>query len=234
MVFYLILLVLVVICLYLLITSPAKQSAAALVGAGPPVLIVAGVLLTLFQRGAIGIPLIIFGFSWWQRNRARRPVDSVGGRKSTVRSASLEMELDHVTGEMDGWVLTGRMRGASLSSLDEEEVLSLYREIQSDADSAALLESFLDRYHPAWRDRVEPDSFGKQEGAAGFAGMTRQEAYQILGLEPGASQEEIHKAWRRLIKGVHPDSGGSEFLAAKINAARDLLLDFLRNPDRGG
>jgi hypothetical protein len=225
MVFYLILLVLVAICLYLLITSPARQSAAALVGAGPPVLIVAGVLLTLFQRGAIGIPLIVLGFSWWQRNRARRPINPGGGRKSTVRSASLEMELDHDTGEMDGWVLTGRMRGASLSSLDEEELLWLYREIQSDADSAALLESFLDRYHPAWRDRVDADSFGKQQGASGFAGMTRQEAYQILGLEPGASQEEIHQAWRRLIKGVHPDSGGSAFLAAKINAARDVLLD---------
>ena len=225
MVFYLILLVLVVICLYLLITSPAEQSAAALAGAGPPVLIVAGVLLTLFQRGAIGIPLIVFGFTWWQRNRARRPVTSAGGRKSTVRSASLEMELDHDTGEMDGRVLTGRMRGASLSSLNEEELLSLYREIQFDADSAALLESFLDRYHPAWRERVEPDSFGKQDGASGFTKMTRQEAYQILGLEPGASQEEIHQAWRRLMKGVHPDSGGSAFLAAKINAARDVLRE---------
>lgn len=225
MVFYLILLVLVAICLYLLITSPARQTAAVLVGAGPPVLIVAGILLTLFQRGAIGIPLIIFGFSLWQRNRARRPINHGGGRKSTVRSASLEMELDHDTGEMDGQVLTGRMRGASLSSLNEEEVLWLYREIQSDAESAALLESYLDRYYPAWRDRVEPDSFGQQEGASGFANMTRQEAYQILGLEPGASQEEIHQAWRRLIKGVHPDSGGSAFLAAKINTARDVLLD---------
>ena len=58
-----------------------------------------------------------------------------------------------------------------------------------------------------------------------FDNMTRQEAYQILGLEPNVSQEEIHQAWRRLIKGVHPDSGGSAFLAAKINTARDILLD---------
>jgi curved DNA-binding protein CbpA len=55
--------------------------------------------------------------------------------------------------------------------------------------------------------------------------MTRQEAYQILGLEPGASQEEIHQAWRRLIKAVHPDHGGSAFLTTKINAAKDVLLD---------
>lgn len=225
MVFYIILLVLAMVCLYWLITLPAKQLAAFLVSAGPLILIAAGGLLTIFKRGVIGVPLIILGLSWWRRNRAKRPATYAGGRKSTVRSASLEMELDHDTGEMDGRVLTGRMMGASLSSLNEEEVLSLYREIRSDADSADLLESFLDRYHPAWRDRVEPDFFGKQNGASNFAEMTSQEAYQILGLEPGASQEEIHQAWRRLIKGVHPDSGGSAFLASKINAARDVLLD---------
>ena len=134
------------------------------------------------------------------------------------------MELDHDTGEMDGRVLTGRMEGARLSSLNEEEILSLYREIRADADSADLLESFLDRYHPHWRERVDPDSFREKTGASGFDTMTKKEAYQILGLEPGASQREIHEAWRRLIKGVHPDKGGSAFLTAKINAAKDVLL----------
>jgi hypothetical protein len=153
-----------------------------------------------------------------------RPITNSGGRKSTVRSATLEMELDHDTGEMDGRVLTGHMEGARLSSLSEMEILSLYQEICVDADSAALLESFLDRYHPDWRERYEHNSFGEQGGAHGFDSMTRKEAYQILGLEPGASREEIHRAWRRLVRAVHPDSGGSAFLTAKINAARDLLL----------
>ena len=65
------------------------------------------------------------------------------------------MELDHDTGEMDGSVLTGSMEGARLSSLSEAEILSLYQEISADADSAALLESFLDRYHPDWQQRYD-------------------------------------------------------------------------------
>ena len=117
------------------------------------------------------------------------------------------------------------MQGARLSSLSGEEILSLYFDFRSDTDSISLLESFLDRYHPDWRDRVDSDASGNQNDTSGFDNMTRQEAYQILGLEPNASQEEIHQAWRRLIKGVHPDSGGSAFLAAKINAAKDILLD---------
>jgi len=210
---------------WLILTNPAHKSAAFLTSSGPLILITVGSLLTFLRRGAIGVPMIVLGLSWWRRTRSTRQDTYSGGRKSTVRSASLEMELDHDTGEMDGRVLAGQMEGVRLSSLNEEEVLSLYREIYSDADSAALLESFLDRYHPNWRERVDHDSFGEQGDASGFDGMTKQEAYQILGLEPGASQQEIHQAWRRLIKGVHPDGGGSVFLTAKINAARDVLLD---------
>jgi hypothetical protein len=226
MVFYIIFLLFVAIgLLWLILNTPAKQSAAFLTTAGPLLLIAMGGVLTLFRRGVIGVPLIIVGISWWQRNLSRRRAAYPGGRKSTVRSANLEMELDHDTGDMDGMVLTGDSEGVRLSSLNEGEVLSLYREFCADADSAALLESFLDRYHPDWRKHVDPDSFRKQAGSFGVDEMTRQEAYQILGIEPGASQEEIHQAWRRLIKGVHPDSGGSAFLAAKINTARDILLD---------
>ncbi len=89
----------------------------------------------------------------------------------------------------------------------------------------SLLASYLDRYYPDWRDDTDSDSFREQGPASGFDGMTRKEAYQILGVEPGVSEQEIHQAWRRLIKKVHPDSGGSAFLTAKINAAKDILLD---------
>jgi hypothetical protein len=210
---------------WLILNSPAHKGAAFLTNAGPLILMAVGTLLTFSRRGVIGMPLIFIGLSWWRRNRSRRPATYSGGRKSTVRSVNLEMELDHDTGEIDGRVLAGRMKGARLSSLNEEELLSLYQEICSDADTAALLVSFLDRYHPNWRESVDPDSFKKRDSASGFEGMSRKEAYQILGLEPGASQQEIHQAWRRLIKGVHPDHGGSAFLTAKINAAKDVLLD---------
>ena len=225
MVLYLFFLIFAVIGLYWLMTTPAKQRVAVLSTAGPVLVIMVGSLLTLLRRGAIGIPLIILGVSWWRKNRSKRPISSAEGEKSTVRSANLEMELDHDSGEMDGTLLTGRLKGVRLSSLSGEEILSLYFDLRSDTDSISLLESFLDRYYPDWRDRVDSDAFKNQSDTSGFDKMTRQEAYQILGLEPDSSQEEIHQAWRRLIKGVHPDSGGSAFLAAKINNARDILLD---------
>ncbi|MBF0235212.1 MAG: DnaJ domain-containing protein [Desulfamplus sp.] len=211
--------------IFWLMSIPARQRVAVLSNALPIVIIVVGGLLTLLRRGAIGIPLIIIGVSWWRRNRSKRPIRSTEGQKSTVRSANLEMELDHDTGEMDGTVLTGRMQGVGLSSLSEEEILSLYFDFRSDTDSISLLESFLDRYYPDWRDRADSEAFRNQKDTSGFDNMTSQEAYQILGIDSSASQEEIHQAWRRLIKGVHPDSGGSAFLAAKINTARDILLD---------
>jgi len=222
---FIILLFFLVIGLFLLIlTIPPRQSAAYLVKAGPIFLMVVGGALTLLRRGVIGVPLMLLGLSWWRRNNAVRSATYSGGKKSTVRSANLKMELDHDTGEMDGMVLTGSKKGSRLSSLDQDEVLSLYREMYADTDSAALLESFLDRYHPDWRDHIDPDSFTGQDRTSGLDKMTKREAYQILGVEPDASPEEIHQAWRRLIKKVHPDSGGSAFLATKINTARDVLL----------
>lgn len=219
-----ILLGLCVALFYVILTQPAHRSAALLVNGGPVLLIVAGVLLTLFRRGVIGVPLIFIGVTWWRRTRGLRPIQSPGGRKSTVRSSTLEMELDHDTGELDGRVLTGSMQGARLSSLKEEELLSLYREIHSDSESAALLESYLERYHHGWQDRAE-SSYSSGNGNHSFAEMTKKEAYQVLGVQPGASRQEILEAWRRLIKRVHPDGGGSAFLTAKINAAKDVLLD---------
>jgi hypothetical protein len=225
MVLYLFFLLFAVTGLYWLMTIPAKQRVAVLSTAGPVLVIIVGSLLTLLRRGAIGIPLIIIGVSWWRRNRSKRPISSAEGQKSNVRSANLEMELDHDTGEMDGTILTGRLKGVRLSSLSGEEILSLYFDFRSDTESISLLESFLDRYYPDWRDRVDSDDSRNRNDTPGFDNMTRQEAYQILGLEPNASQEEIHQAWRRIIKGVHPDRGGSAFLTAKINTARDILLD---------
>lgn len=224
--FYLLLLLFAGLCLFwFILNNPAPKSAAVLTTAGPLILMAVGALLTFLKRGVIGMPLVFLGLSWWRRTRSMRPANYSGGQKSTVRSADLEMELDHDTGDIDGRVLTGRLQGTLLSSMDEEELLSLYQEISSDGDSVALLVSFLDRYHSNWRESVDPDSFRKEDTGSGFGNMSRQEAYQILGVEPGASQQEIYQAWRRLIKGVHPDHGGSAFLTAKINAAKDLLMD---------
>ncbi len=224
MTFYVILLICFFFALlYLLLTQPAQKSAAFLMNAGPFALIGIGAVLTLTRRGALGLPLIFIGVTWLRRTRARSPISPAGGKTSTVRSLFLEMELDHDTGELDGRILRGSREGSRLSLLGEDELLSLHQEFNSDPDSLALLESFLERNHPGWLERVKSEPSG-WSGSAAPAQMSREEACEILGVSSDASREEIIEAWRRLIKRMHPDSGGSAFLAAKINAAKTVLL----------
>jgi DnaJ-domain-containing protein 1 len=93
-----------------------------------------------------------------------------------------------------------------------------------DRGSAALLESYLDRRFPAWRQHAQRDAAGRQRRAATSTEMTEQEAYQILGLQPGAGRDEIGRAHRALMKKLHPDQGGTTYLAARVNEAKDTLL----------
>ncbi len=126
---------------------------------------------------------------------------------------------------MDGRILSSQYEGKLLSDMMKEDVFDLYDWIQQDQESVALLEAYLDRRFPQWREYTNPNSGQKEAGTSASEGMTKQEACQILGLEPGASKQDIRKAWRNLMKGMHPDHGGSAFLASKINAARDILLN---------
>ena len=208
------------------LSVPAAQLASLLSKAVPALLTLIGAVLTLFGRGAIGIPMIAFGVAWWRRTRATSyiPGSDGGGRQSTVSSAALEMTLDHDSGDMDGRILSGHYKGKLLSQMGLENILDLYSAMSSDPKSAALLEAYLDRTFAQWRDHTDPHSQGEQSQPSGSVNMSRLEAYQVLGLEPGASEKEIKQAWRNLMKGMHPDHGGSAFLASKINAAKDILL----------
>lgn len=147
------------------------------------------------------------------------------GRVSEVSSRYLRMRLDHDTGEMSGEVLTGRFEGHSLDALSLEALVALLQAYRADdPQSAALLETYLDRTHgDAWRDRIDEEAT-RRTGEAPGGPMTREEAYEVLGLAPGAGREDIVDAHRRLIQKLHPDRGGSSYLAAKINQAKDLLL----------
>ena len=147
-----------------------------------------------------------------------------GGQTSTVRSAGLEMILDHDSGHMDGRILAGRHEGSLLSQLSIEELLHVAEEFKNDPESLRLLESYLDRSHPGWSEDVDDRSADGPGPAQRPGGMSPEEAYDILGLEPDASKSEIISAHRRLMKQVHPDRGGSDALAAKINEAKDRLL----------
>jgi len=145
------------------------------------------------------------------------------GRTSSIRTRFLEMTLDHTSGDMDGLVMEGAWQGRRLSELDLEQLIDLLTLCRSaDAQSAAVLEAYLDRVRGGdWREQAQ--GVGGPPPATAAA-MTREEALAILGLQQGASEEEIRSAHRRLMQRFHPDRGGSDYLAAKINEAKRLLL----------
>ena len=209
----------------LVLSVPASRQAAFLRAIGPVLAVALGGLLALVGRFGIGVALIGLGATWYMRNRGVRAAPpSSTSAKSTVRSAYLEMVLDHDSGDLDGFVLAGPMEGRRLSSLREAQLLQLWRDTVSDSDSRQLLEAYLDRRIPRWRENAQAKGDAGQAGPPRSGGMTKQEAYQVLGLQPGAGAQEVRDAHRRLMKRVHPDHGGSTFLAARINEAKDLLL----------
>jgi DnaJ domain len=144
------------------------------------------------------------------------------GQSSRVRSQFLDMSLDHDSGELSGEILAGPNAGRSLHEFDLTQLLAMMPGF--DAESVSLLESYLDRRFPAWRQNAQGDGAGRQRSAAPGGKMTAEEAYQILGLQPGASRDEIGRAHRALMKKLHPDQGGSTYLAARVNEAKDTLL----------
>ncbi len=147
------------------------------------------------------------------------------GRVSRVRSAMIEMELDHDTGAMAGTVLAGAYTGRRLDEMREPELQALLAECAArDADALRLLEAYLDRRFPGWRVDADRDEDPGPDRHAKAGAMTEEEAYQILGLEPGASTEEIRRAHRTLMKKLHPDQGGTTYLAARVNGAKEILL----------
>jgi hypothetical protein len=199
----------------------------------------------LLMRGAlpIAIPLAVFGLALvGGRNVlgfSGRPFGSAQkspGQKSQIRTDRLEMELDHDSGHMDGKCLSGAFAGRTLSSLSDREAMELLTELHNGgAREAALMEAYLDWRLPNWRDQASADDwqpwgFAEEEksetprGRSGANRMSAEEAYAVLGVEKTASEEEIKQAHRRLMMKLHPDQGGSTYLAARINEAKEVLL----------
>lgn len=156
------------------------------------------------------------------------------GQQSQVETRFLRMTLDHDSGDMDGEICEGRFAGKSLSALKLDELIELWRECaREDEQSRSVLESYLDRAQPEWRDVVgEGASAGtgertdrKSESPWTRNSMSDDEARQILGVSENASDQEIEQAYRNEMKRAHPDQGGSDWMAAKVNQARDVLLN---------
>lgn len=180
---------------------------------------------------AIALPLGLFGLSllgWNLGQRSPWSIPSWGrsgktaGRASTVRTAMLAMSLDHDTGRLTGNIIAGRLAGQNLDALDIGAVAGLALEV--DVESRQLLEAYLDRRAPGWRENAQGDTGARNTHPPRRGPMTEQEAYEVLGLQAGAGADDIRKAHRSLMKKLHPDQGGSNYLAARVNEAKDILL----------
>jgi hypothetical protein len=203
---------------------------------------VVAIFFAVTGRLAFAAPLIAGGV-WWLIRRsvrntlfqaaagaARAAAGASYGKPSEdgtseVRTEFLRMELNHNTGAIAGEVLKGKFEGAELVDLSLPEIVELLEVCRSDDPQAvALLESYLDRTEgPDWRERTG-QSGSSGESATGSGGMTREEALETLDLQPGATVDEIKEAHHRLMLKMHPDQGGSTYLASKINQAKDFLL----------
>ena len=159
-----------------------------------------------------------------QRLKSRTTGSSIPGtgQTSTIRTRYLRMSLDHDSGTMSGEVLEGPFQGRRLDQLSSQQLRLLLEECEkNDAQSAAVLHAYLERTHSQeYASQAGSDTSERADGSP----MTRTEAYEILGLSPGAATQEIVDAHRRLMQKLHPDRGGSTYLAAKLNQAKDLLL----------
>ncbi|WP_043832336.1 hypothetical protein [Muricoccus aerilatus] len=182
-------------------------------------LVLVAVLLVTGRAGQIIWALALFGPAAWRWWKARQPPSTLGGAvPDVVETTMLSMRLDPASGTLSGRVLRGRWAGWDLSALDLASLRDLLAEAAAeDPESVPLVEAWLDRAHPGWRE--PPDS-----AAPPGATSARAEALAILGLSEGVTEAEIRAAHARLMRAAHPDAGGSAWLAARLNAARDTLL----------
>ena len=185
-----------------------------------------GVFLGLRGEIGIAIPLGAVGLGllgWMPFGPAgfSARTQKSSGKTSRVRTAFIEMELDHDSADMRGSVIAGAHQGRALADLDVPTLAGMLTDI--DEESRALLMAYLDRRDAGWREHAQGDS-AMGRPAASNGKMSEQEAYQILGLEAGATANAIGHAHRALMKKFHPDQGGSTYLAARINEAKEVLL----------
>jgi DnaJ domain len=189
----------------------------------------AGILLALRGRWDFAIVLVSLS-AWLLGFRLPAMFDPIGrARRSEIHTLALLVWFDLTTGEIEAKVRSGQFAGKWLHKLKPDQIHLLVRELaQTDPQGLNLIAQDLDRRAPAWRQHVQFDTAAGQGPTASVAEMREQEAYEVLGLEPGASEEAIRTAHRALIARFHPDKGGSTYLAAMVNRAKDIALEARR------
>ncbi len=142
---------------------------------------------------------------------------------SETATDEIRMLLDHNSGTLTGTVLSGKFKNRSLESLSEPELVELYNSVGD--DSKRLLTAYINRYHPNLGEQGTNESDNGTVNASDA--ITPERARKILGVTEAATREDIVEAHRRLMQKNHPDRGGSEYIAAEINQAKQVLLDLL-------
>ncbi|GBU17363.1 MULTISPECIES: DnaJ domain-containing protein [Methylobacterium] len=178
-------------------------------------------------RGRLDFALVLgAGALWFLEGPAGigRRLRGLFGKRSETGAVAFDAAGDGAP--LDGTVRAGSLGGRRLSSLTASDIAALRAGLAvRDPAAARGLEAYLDRRHPGWREHAERDRDPRARRPAQPGAMTQEEAYQVLGLERGASPESIRAAHRALMKRIHPDQGGSAERAARVNAARDRLTD---------
>jgi len=209
-----------------------KWTGAALLVGGGAFLLATGRLAWVFAAALGLVPWILRGLHVHgiyrvmraRINRMNGNGRATAGGESRVDTRFLRMRLDHDSGRLTGEVTDGPYRGRKLAELSFDEAMDLHRQCAADVQSAQVLEAWLDRTWEDWRER--PQAAAEPPPSPDHAGeMSRSEAFAVLGLKPDAAPAEVKAAYRRLMGVAHPDHGGSDYLAAKINQAKNLLLD---------
>jgi hypothetical protein len=199
-----------------LLAKGMKTVAGAIAGA-------AGLYLLTRGSAILAVPLGLLG-AWliWGGGRIGQSKPTAGAT-SKITTDHLQVHLDHDTGLVTGLVLRGMFANRRIETLKPAELALLWQDCRfTDQKSAQILEVYLDRVHPSWQSDM---ARGEAEMATGPDGkMSEAEAYDILGLERGADDEDIRKAHRELMMRLHPDRGGSTYLASKVNEAKAILL----------
>jgi DnaJ-domain-containing protein 1 len=235
----LILLIAVALALYIAIkraqSQPPHKRRAAYLQTGLIATLIAAVVLAamgkmhwlgaaitgLFVALKQSLPAVIRYFpllnTWWQKRQM-----GVQGQQSELRTDVLRMMLDHDTGELNGEVLQGPFAGWLLRDMSRAQLDELQDYcVQHDSDAAQLVESYIEQ---RFGTQNQNDDTHDHSATPPDGSMNETEALAILGLEPGADKETIIDAHRRLMQKIHPDRGGNDYLAAKINEAKAYLL----------
>ena len=188
-----------------------------LAGGGFLALALAGKMMAaVVALGALA-PLLLRALAGWRR--IRTAAGPSAGNVSEVETRFLKMRLDHDTGDVSGEVIAGPYAGRPLEDLSKAEALDLLALCtREDDQSVRLIQAWMARARPEWAQA------GGEGRSASRGPMGVEEARDVLGVGPRATPEEIKAAHRRMMRQAHPDAGGSDWMAARVNEAKEVLL----------